>query len=525
MFHALTDESTIRRELLLHEGEPYRTQLADESMRNLRGLGILALVRVVPLATEEPDRVDVLVYTRDLWSLRLEQEFAGAGGSFELGAQLIERNFLGRDKALAGRFSLAPYVYTFGQTYTDRRLFGEELALSESFDVVFNRETGKPEGSEGGVYFGRPFYTIAQRFSFELNLAYGDFIRRGLRDGRVAGVDTRAGTLGDPCAIGPDEYCVPYVYDLESYRADASIHQRVGVKYTQTFSAGMGLLERRATPNRETILAESQRRVFAERILPRSRRDVYPFLGYRLSLPRYRVFTNLATFGLSETVQVGPRLKADVSFPLEALGSTSSGLSLHGSTAFVWAEQDALAEAAAEGWTRLDRGDVVDQRLVLQLRAAGPSWPWLWGRLVFRWYLDVHHNDTQRTEVTLGGDNGLRGYKAQQLYLLGASRMLWNFEYRTRPWLLQSIHVGLVLFYDAGSVNRRVADMSFHHGVGAGLRVLFPQFNRYAFRLDLGHAVGEPGFSVLFTYGSDQVVPLTPAEDAAAATGLGPSLR
>jgi hypothetical protein len=525
-FHWLTETSTIRRELLLEEGQPYRASLAEESMRNLRDLGILALVRIVPIQTGEPDSVDVLVYTRDLWSLRLEQEFSGAGESFELAAQLIERNFLGRDKSLAGRFSLEPDVYTVGQTFVDPRVAGEPLRLSESFDLIMNRASGKPEGSTGGLYFGRPFYNIAQRFSVDVTFAYAVFVWRDLRNGEVLGYDLRPGSdRGMSCPVGSID-CVPLVWDETRVRLDAQVRRRFGEVYTQTVSGGAGIYDRDARANRETGLRNaSQSRVFETEVLPRSRRDVYPFVRYQLSVPQYRVFTNLATYGLSESVQVGPNLDATAAVPLKLLGSTRDGMSLSGAIGYVWAGHDALVDVIAQGWSRLDSGNVIDQRGLLQLRAASPSYDWLWGRLVGRFFWEARRNDSQNTLVTLGGGNGLRGYPAQYLFGRGADRMLWNAEYRTRPWLLQSIHLGLVAFYDAGSVYKGLADLRVHHAIGAGVRVLFPQFNHYVFRLDVGQPIGERGLSVLLSYGSDQVVALTPGEDAAATTGLGPNLR
>jgi hypothetical protein len=525
-FHWLTATSTIRRELLVHEGEPYRTTLAEESMRNLRDLGILALVKILPIQTGEPNTVDVLVYTRDLWSLRLEQEFAGAGRSFELAAQLVERNFLGRDKSVAVRFSLEPDVYTIGQTYTDPRIDGEALRLSESFDVIVNRDSGKPEGSTGGLYFGRPFYNIAQRFAIDLTVAYSVFVWRDLRNGALLGYDTRPGRVhGDACIPGTSD-CIPLVWDERRVRADAGVHRRFGENYTQTFSLGAGVYDRGADANAETRLRSAeQRAIFETEILPRTRRDVYPWFRYRLSVPQYRIFTNLATFGLSESVQIGPMLDTTVIVPLKFLGSTRDGISLTGAAGYVWAAHDALLDVSAQGWSRLDGGAVIDQRGSLQLRAASPSYDWLFGRLVGRFFWDVRRNDTQNTLVALGGGNGLRGFPAQYLFARGADRMLWNAEYRTKPWLLQSIHIGLVAFYDGGSVYKGLANLRVHQAVGGGVRVLFPQFNHYVFRLDVGQPIGERGLSVLLTYGSDQVIALTPGEDLVAQTGLGPNLR
>ncbi|HMI94688.1 MAG TPA: hypothetical protein VK509_25110, partial [Polyangiales bacterium] len=74
--------------------------------------------------------------------------------------------------------------------------------------------------------------------------------------------------------------------------------------------------------------------------------------------------------------------------------------------------------------------------------------------------------------------------------------------------------------YDIGSVYTELAHASLHHATGAGLRVLFPQLNRTPFGVDVGVPLEKPGFSVLFSYGTEQVVPLTSADDAAIAAGL-----
>jgi hypothetical protein len=509
-FHHVTETSTILGEVLLREGEPFRTELAEESVRNLKGLPVIVLAHVVALDAGVPGEVDVLVYTRDLWSLRLETEFSGAGETFGLSAQLIERNFLGRNTTLGARFVLAPLTFSVGETYIDPRFLDQELRLVQSFDVLFNRDSGSAEGSVGQLRFGRPYYTLAQRFAFDVYASYSDFVSRGLRNGQVAGIDE---DTGEVCEPGPEQ-CLRQVWDEWRMLFEIEASHRVGVAYKQTFTGGAGYSERSAEPNAETQLAPGQEEVFEEKVLPRARRDVYPYVRYRLALPRFSAFTNLGTFGLTEIVQLGPRLDASLAVPLRALGSLRDGFLARGLIGYTWARADMLVDVFAEGASSLDDGDVVDRTLLLQLRAASPSLAWLFGRLIARGIWEVRQNDTQNTLVTLGADNGLRGYPAQTLYATGASRVLCNFEYRTLPVVLQSIHVGLVAFYDVGSVYRSLPDAQFLHGAGGGVRVLLPQFNRDAFRLDVGVPLGQPGFSVLLSYGSDQVVPLTPAQDA-----------
>jgi len=71
VLHVTTRERVIRRELLFHEGEPYRALFAHETARNLRDVTQLSIVLVVPAQGSRPERVRVLVITKDVWSLRL----------------------------------------------------------------------------------------------------------------------------------------------------------------------------------------------------------------------------------------------------------------------------------------------------------------------------------------------------------------------------------------------------------------------------------------------------------------------
>ena len=96
--------------------------------------------------------------------------------------------------------------------------------------------------------------------------------------------------------------------------------------------------------------------------------------------------------------------------------------------------------------------------------------------------------------VTLGGDSGLRGYKVNEFLEYGGSVIRGSAEYRSLPLELSSIHFGGVLFYDVGAVYSSIDHAQPEHSVGGGLRVLFPQFNRYPFRVDLGIPLGHQGF-------------------------------
>ena len=97
IFHARTRERIVKRELLLGEGDTYADARIEESMRNLRSMGVFALVRIVAVKTENPDEVGLLVHTRDLWSLRLETTYNISTQVNLLRINLVERNLAGID--------------------------------------------------------------------------------------------------------------------------------------------------------------------------------------------------------------------------------------------------------------------------------------------------------------------------------------------------------------------------------------------------------------------------------------------
>jgi hypothetical protein len=501
MFHWLTKRDVVARELLFREGEPYREQKIQETMRNLRDLGIFSLVSIVPVQAGDPSKVGVVVYTRDVLSFRLNTGFQFTERRFDyLLLQLTEGNLLGRDKGASVRFYLQPFTFSFGQIYADRRVYGSNLALEESVDVIFNRESGRAEGSRGSLLFGRPFYNLNDRWSYTLTASYVDQIWRGEEKGKVA-------TYKIP---GTAE-AIPIVFNDRRVKAKAALQYRRGESYKQAFSTGLGFRIRDVGPNRETNLQPGQEAVFEREVLPRTRRELFPYIGYALFLPRFVVFENLATFGQSENVQVGPNVKLGFELPLRAFGSSSDSFVPWGELRYVWAGANTLGEAAIKPSARLENGRVVDQYINGEVRGATASF--MLGRLVFRGTWEGRRYFTSNVLVTLGGDNGLRGYGSRAVQKRNGNLFRANFEYRTLPLCWQSVHLGAVLFYDVGSVYRKLTDVEVRNAVGAGLRLLFPQFNRYAFRFDFGIPLDRKCCSLVFSFGSGQALPLSAVED------------
>lgn len=517
-FHWLTKESVVRRELLAREGDLYRQDRVDESMRNLRDLAIFSLVRIVAVRTEDPHQVGLLVYTRDLWSLRLETAFSGAGSALYLTTQVSERNFLGLNKLLTARFDMDPKAFSLGQVYVDPRVFNGQLALRESFDVIFNRDTGHTEGSQGLLVLEHPYYNLEQTWSYGTSANYAVYVNRALIGDEINSFmpDGKGGLV--QCNT-PDPSCMRSVWNDRNVRASLYASYRRGEAYKQTFTWGAGASDRAVAANAETELRPSQEETFKELMLPRARRQIYPYTSYDLWLPTYEVYRDLTTFGQSESVRIGPNVHGGVSAPLRTFGSSTDSVIFNGTLGYVLGDGSGLLEGSATATARYEDGGVVDQQLSGRLRGATP--PWFFGRLVLYASWLGQRNDTSNTRITLGGDNGLRGFPSGAHAVVGGNRLRGNLEYRTLPLVIESVHIGAVAFYDAGSVYTSLSHVPFYQSVGAGLRVLIPQFNRTPFCIDLGFPL-QGGFSVLATYGTEQPVPLTATEDAYATSTVRP---
>lgn len=497
-FHATTKEAVVARELLFNSSEPYRDARIEESMRNLRSMAIFALVRIVAVATENPDEVGVVVYTRDLWSLRLEQAF-NVTTQVNLQLRLEERNLFGRNKRLGMDLAIVPKTYLLQPYYVARRVWGTRLSLSENAGIFFNRATGKAEGSTLGLTLGEPFYQLQQRYAYALEGGYTNQVVRRLQNGTTR--------VYQPDPDGPR---ANEAFRQKSATASLMGYLRNGHAYKQTLGAGFDYRESRVQVISETALPESLRASFREDVLPRQRRELGPALSYDIWMPRYATFVDLATFGQSENVRVGPSASLFLRAPLAAFGSSTNSWVMSGSAGVVVAHWGGLFELRASARARYEAQRTVDQLATLMARAASPVLGKV--RVVARGVLEGRKNDTARTFVTLGADNGLRGYASQAFSGQGFHRMLANFELRTLPIKWHALHVGGVVFYDVGSVFQNLQTMQMHHAAGVGIRFLVPQLSRYPFAMDAGFSA-DPDFRFVPTIASSQVVPMTAIED------------
>jgi len=498
VFHVRTREQVIRREVLLEPGAPYSAERVEETARNLRKLGIFSAVRVVPVKGQAPGGVALLVITKDLWSLRLNQTW-DVVGSFvrNLRLQGTEKNFLGRNQQLAVDFLLRPDTMTFGQTYINRRVGGSRWYLGETASLIVGRESGELEGTRGTVVLQRPLYSLSTPWSFSTSADWNLATTRVFRGTEVWQLPY------------PDGDPVPYVYETRDVSAGASYTRSSGEAAKKNVTGGVTAYRRRYEAPPSAPLDDAQREWLKANHLPRSEDAVYASLSLSAYNARYEVMRDVDAYALSEDFQIGHSVLTSVRYAPPVFASAAHYAELGVALRYRWLWGDALTTVAAGGAIRRALGEGAgwtNRRWAAELHQVSPKV--LGGRFVARGLLDVNLDDLFDRVSLLGGANGLRG--AGPDAYSGKRLLLVNLEYRTAPWVFHTLHLGGVLFYDAGSAFDRRPNLV--HSLGAGIRFLFPQFNINVFRLDFGYVLNDtrPSVGQRFTFSGGQITEYRP---------------
>lgn len=480
VFHWRTREDVVRREVLLKEGELYDARRVQETERNLRRLFFFAVARVVPVRGEQGGVV-LLVVTKDKWSLRLSNSFTLIGSLLQfLQLQLVEANFNGWGQQLAVNTTVRLDTFSIGQFFIERRLFGTRLYLGETASIIFNRQTGAPEGTAGQVTFARPIVSLDQQWAFNVDATWNVRRRRLFR-----GASIWALPYPDEASTGDS---VPFVYDVREVASEASVTRSFGRALKLDVSLAAGGYTRQYVPPR--TLDEDKRAWLVANWLPRSENVTYLSAFARAFPSDFKVLKNIDTFELSEDFQVGWVAQAGARWGLPMPFAPANFVELGAALRYRAYAGDDLFTVSVAGAMRIRPGDTLaNQRLAAEVINYSP--PFQGGRFVTRVLVDFRNNDLNNSRNLLGGSTGLRGAFPEQF--TGRNLVLGNFEYRARPIELWSNWLGMVLFWDVGSAFDRAPALT--HSVGLGFRLLLPQLNREVIRVDFGFVLGgaQPG--------------------------------
>jgi hypothetical protein len=482
VFHATTRRSVIGREMLLHEGDRYRQALIDETIRNLRRLPELSLIVVAATTGTAPDRVGVVVITKDVWSLRASWNVVATPGGIE---QLLlaptETNLLGTHQTVRGSFILEPSAYTFGIAYTMPRIDGSRIAVVASADAMVNRASGSAEGTYGSLVAGQPLVSGLSEWAWDASVSWQDVILRRY-------VNAQPSLYVDPATGGS----VLNQYRSREYTTAYELTRSFGWENKQDVTLAAGIdrnVDELSFPGADPQTVADYKAAF----VPVADTRVGPSIQYHAYTKRYVRVIDFETLALQEDFHLGHDIVLAAAPSFRALGSSRDVLSLQAAAEYTVAVRDGLMRVSLSSITEPELGragaPITDASITPAARFATPSVLGLGrivvdGTLVYRWrnYLN---------QITyLGGDARLRGFPTS--FFAGKDWLAYNVELRSRPVEVLTCQLAGVAFYDAGDAFNGLAHLEPFQSVGVGLRALFPQLDRLVFRADIGFPVKRP---------------------------------
>lgn len=491
MFHATTRHAILRREVLVKVGEPYRQYRLDETVRSLRVFQQLSLVLAVPIRGSAPDRVRVLLVTKDVWSLRAQFDMKlGAGGLDLLRFEPTERNIGGNLDSAVTRLELLPKTLTLGAGYFVPRLADRRIYAVLDANVVLERDSGRPEGSYGRIGTSAPQVSADTPFLWGVGTVWQNVFVRRYVGAKLANFDA---------ASTPEEDRVPDVFRMRAITTTGGIVRSFGVAHKVDVTLG-GELNVREFVGLDPSLYDP--RVVADyqaKRVPTSDNRAAPWVQVRAYESRFVRVHDLDLLGLQEDYRVGYDgwLRA---YPVtRAIGSTRDFLGVHAVGQYVLPLMTGFGRITTEAVTELQSDGVPTFAASGNVALVSPSLSI--GRIVVDAIGLARPRNYLNQRSALGGEGRLRGYPSAAF--LGENLVAYNAELRSHPVEILACQVGGALFFDVGDAFDGTAFQP-KSSAGFGVRGLFPQLDRKVFRVDIAFplvragASGPVGFYVAF---------------------------
>ncbi len=479
--HVISREMVIDREVLLKVGDVYTAELADETERNLRGLGKrLSIVLCLKAKGSSPDKVRLLIVTKDVWSLRFAWDIkASSGGVESLTLAPSETNVAGMHHALTTSYTLSPATHTLSLSYSIPRFGRTYWGAAAKVGVIANRASGDREGAFAEAAVSRPLYTTHTLWGVGISGAYNHDIARRFVNARIATYDAK---------VTPYDDRVPFAYTRDVASVSASVSRSFGVKYKVDFNFGATYVSNvyslPGLGSYEREVAEEFRRIN----VPTTDRRSYPFAQMRAYTTKFLHPIDVETLALQEDVRLGYDLYVKLYPVLEPLGSDRGLLGTYLAAQYTFPIRTGYARAGMEAVTELENRDVATGIWRANARLVTPRLGI--GRFVFDGIATRRYRNYQNSLEYLGGAGRLRGFPTN--FFQGQDVLAWNFEYRAHAMPLLSMQVAPAAFYDVGNASSDLTTARLFHSAGVGARLLIPQLDRVVMRFDLGFPLNRP---------------------------------
>jgi hypothetical protein len=411
--HRTTRKGLIRHQLLFHTGERYSPHLLAESARILRADPYFYDASIRPIRYHD-GKVDVLVSTRDVWTLNPGFDFSRSGGKSSVGFQLEELNALG-----TGTDIKLAHMRTVDRTestvdVSNQHVFDTWTAVDAAYGNL-------SDGRLRQLIVNRPFYALETRHA-----------------GGVSLIDT---------TFDNSLYDLGHIIDKfherdRQYQIYGGWSQGLVHGWTRRYSVGLTYDEHRFGPAPATAWSGPV-------LLPRNRKFVYPWVQFDLVQDEYVKLRNHNQIDRTEDFHLGAYLNARAGWAPRSFGSSRNALMLRVSSGdgYSLGRRDLLLVAGAASG-RIERGTLENGLVSASLTNFDEqSSHWLlYSALTAR----AGRRLALDNQILLGGDNGLRGYPLR--YQDGTASALFTIEERWfSDWYpLRLFRVGAAVFFDMG---------------------------------------------------------------------------
>lgn len=409
--HARTRQQVIRWQLLFVSGDKYSRRVLEESERLLRQASYFYDASVRPIAYHD-GRVDVLVKTRDVWTLDPGFSYGRSGGTNSIGFQVQELNAFGYGAAItAGRSSNVDRTTTqFG--IQDANIEGSRIGVQALYAV-------NSDGYQRDLFVDRLFYALDARWTGGL---------AGTNDLRVDSLYDRGNIIDQ--FQEHDEFARVYGGWSHGLQDGWVTHWTIG-----------------ATSDDRQF--ESAPAWTGANLVPVDRKLVYPWVRYELVQDDFLKYHNYNEIERTEDFYLGTRLLAQLGWSDPAFGANITGLIFSATAGYGLAtshHETLVFAGTLDG--RLENG-------TLQNTVLTQSFHYYYKQseqLLFYAGVDAAsgRNLDLDNQILLGGDSGLRGYPLR--YQDGTSRALVTLEerYFTNWYPFRLFRVGGAAFLDVG---------------------------------------------------------------------------
>ena len=407
--HIISKEDFIRSMLLFKEDDAFSASRAAESARMLRGLGIMNPVNIT--AHRVDGGVDVMVETRDQWTLKAGASLGVFGSNASYKVDVEEENLLGWGKAVSVAYESDIERDSWSLGYFDPNVFNSRWRVNLAHATY-------SDGFSDRVVVDRPFYSLATPWTWGVS-----GLRKELNDHLYSQSESVVEGLHESERLS--------VWGGARLPGGGHITRRLiaGWDYSQNLYSDW-MWEDTGTPYPQ----------------PEDRLISGPRLSFEQVVDRFIVVEGFRAWTVQEDVPLGPNFSLTTIFSAPRFGGDRERLLMAGRAHA--ASQRGRWLLLGDTWLsgRLEDGSTHNLVAGLQVGAAQlgiRGWQ-------IRFLIEGSRHLDRDRQLTLGADLGLRGWDPN--FFDGTGRALLNVQWRRllKKEILGLFSVGIVLFGDAG---------------------------------------------------------------------------